>query len=89
MTDPYDYSLEDVRAAVAEPHGYTLDQVMQLDFPAADYQTDGAPYWRWETVTNWLHSFQAALATSGRAHHLERFEEFAKVMRTAMVEARP
>lgn len=35
--DPEDWGVEDIDFAIARPHGYTLQQVMSLDFPRADY----------------------------------------------------
>lgn len=86
MRNDDDYSLDDVRAAVAEANGYTLEQIMALDFPAPDYEASKAPFWFLDTVTGWLHSFRTALTLSERAHNPERFEEFARVIRALIRE---
>jgi hypothetical protein len=79
-----DYSGDDVRRFVAEANGYTVDQIKALDFPDPDYRRDGAPYWHWETVYDWLGHFHTAMAVSERAHHPERFDDFARAVRAIM-----
>lgn len=83
--DPQDYDLNDVRTYVAEVNGYTLPQIVHLDFPGPDYLgDDGAPYWRMETISTWLNSLHAAMIATQRAQHPEPFEEFARIVTAIM-----
>lgn len=81
MSGPQDYSLDDVRTSVAEANGYTLEQIKALDFPPPDYDEGGAPFWHAETVYTWLDHLRTAMIISQRAHHPERFEDFARTIR--------
>jgi predicted DNA-binding transcriptional regulator AlpA len=73
--DPMDYDSGDIENSIARAHGYTLDQVMRLDFPVPDYSdAAGAQYWTFETVTAWLERFHTAIHAMEQAADPEGFE---------------
>jgi hypothetical protein len=50
-----DWSFADVQASVAAPHGFSVAQLTDLGFPAADYtDSDGGSFWMDKTMMGWL-----------------------------------
>lgn len=82
--DPMDYDENDVDLYIARLHGYTLEQVLSLDFPEPDYIVAGGKYWTVETVTAWLERFHSAIHTMARAADPDGFEHFLQSLRDLM-----
>lgn len=83
--DPMDWNIEAVDLYIARMYGYTLDQVMSLDFPKPDYiGGSGALYWADDTVVAWLDRFNTAIHTMARAADPAGFERFLQMLRDLM-----
>lgn len=59
-----DYSRDDVEKYIAHEHGFTLDRIIELGFPAPDYTTPDGDFWTFGTVYEWLGGFHRALFVS-------------------------
>lgn len=80
--DALDWSREDVDFAIAQSHGFTVDQLLELDFPQPSYTgAAGEPYWTDSVVAAWMGAFHAALVAAGFAAHPEHKAQAIELMR--------